>query len=474
MADNPVIFWFRQDLRLTDSPALVEAVESGAPIIPLYILDDATPETWSMGGASRWWLHRSLESLGKSLEKIGARLLLRRGRAAEIIPQLTEEIEASAVFWNRCYEPYAIARDTRIKKSLTDRGADARSCNASLLFEPWEIATRSGGPYKVFTPFWRACLNAAPRPEPVPAPESLAAPEARPAGDRLEDWKLLPTNPDWAKEFRDDWTPGEAGAQARLADFLEHRLTGYADGRDRPDRSQTSRLSPHLHFGEIGPRQLWHAVDRGRPESDKFLSEIGWREFCHHLLFHCPSMPSDNLRPAFDSFPWREDPAGLRTWQRGMTGYPIVDAGMRELWRTGWMHNRVRMIAASFLIKDLLIDWREGERWFWNTLVDADLANNAAGWQWVAGSGADAAPFFRIFNPVAQGEKFDPDGAYVRRYVPEIADLPDRWIHRPWEAPEAVLSEAGIQLGTTYPMPVVDHKTARRRALDAFREIKSD
>ena len=474
MADTPVLVWFRQDLRLTDNPALSVASAIGAPIIPLYVLDDETPGNLRMGGASRWWLDHSLVALDTSLRQIGSELVLRRGAAERELARLLEETGARSVYWNRCYEPFAVARDTRIKQFLSDKGIDVHSFNAALLFEPWEIETKAGDPYKVFTPFWRACLNAPPRPDPLPPPAELICPDEFPKGDRLKDWDLSPTQPNWAAEFEDEWYPGEDAALALLDDFLERRVTDYATGRDRPDKRLTSRLSPYLHFGEIGPRQIWHAVDRKQPGADKFLSEIGWREFCYHLLSHFPSIPAENLRPAFDDFPWRDDPDGLRAWQQGKTGYPIVDAGMRELWRTGWMHNRVRMISASFLIKDLLIDWRLGEAWFRDTLVDADLANNACGWQWVAGSGADAAPFFRIFNPVTQGQKFDPDGVYVRRFVPEIASLPDKWIHRPWDAPDQVLTEAGVILNDTYPAPIVDHASARTRALEAFKSIKSD
>tara|TARA_R110000787_G_scaffold3947_11_gene15392 strand:- start:543 stop:1967 length:1425 start_codon:yes stop_codon:yes gene_type:complete len=473
MPVQPIIVWFRQDLRLTDNPALVQAAAADAPVIPLYVLDDRTQGQWGIRGAARWWLHRSLQSLDASLRDMGSSLLLRHGDAGQVIPRLVEETGATAVYWNRCYEPRVIARDSRIKESLGATGMEAKSFNAALLFEPWTIETKTGGPYKVFTPFWRACSSGAPPAEQVDAPKALTPSDPMPPGDTLDDWRLLPTSPDWAEEFGEHWTPGERGAQKSLDAFLTDRMASYPEGRDRPAEVLTSRLSPHLHFGEIGPRQIWQAIDRRKTGAEKFLAEIGWREFAHHLLYHFPAIPEENLRPAFDDFPWRDDADGLKAWQRGRTGYPIVDAGMRQLWRTGWMHNRVRMIAASFLIKDLLIDWREGEKWFWDTLVDADLANNAAGWQWVAGSGADAAPFFRIFNPVTQGEKFDPAGAYVRKFVPEIAALPDKWIHHPWDAPDDVLESAGITPGETYPHPIVDHKAARQRALTAFKAIRT-
>ncbi len=473
----PVLLWFRQDLRLADNPALNAAVALGRPVIPLYILGNDEP---ALGGASRWWLHRSLAALEKSLATHGQRLILRRGPAAAVLTSLIGETRADTIHWNRCYEPHAVARDTALKATLAARGVAVHSHNAALLFEPWAIRTKEGHPFRVFTPFWRACLASQEPPRPEPAPARIPKPDQWPHSDALDDWDLLPTNPDWAGGLRTSWTPGEAGAASRVSVFLDEALNGYARDRDRPDLAATSRLSPHLHFGEISPRALWHAV-RMRAEAksavardaEKFLSELAWREFSHHLLFHIPELPERNLRADFDRFPWRDDPNGFRAWTRGETGYPIVDAGMRELWTTGWMHNRVRMIAASFLVKDLLIDWREGAAWFWDTLVDADRANNSASWQWVAGCGADAAPYFRIFNPVLQGEKFDPEGAYVRRWRPELAKLTARWIHRPFEAPAAVLDGAGVRLGANYPAPIVEHGSARARALAAFDTIKA-
>jgi deoxyribodipyrimidine photo-lyase len=458
---RPALVWFRQDLRLDDNPALAAAAADGKPVICTYILDDEPPGPWRMGGASRWWLHLSLQALARRLESNGGALILRRGRAEAALTALIEETGADAVFWNRCYEPFAVARDTSLKSRLQKKSLRVESFNASLLFEPWMVTTREGNPFRVFTPFWRA-LRALPEPaKPMP----FAKPRFGEASgsERLEDWKLLPTKPDWAGGMRARWTPGEAGAQARLDAFLG-RIEDYAQRRDRPDIEATSRLSPHLHFGEISPRQIWHAA-RG---ADKFLSEIAWREFAHHLLFHNPELPEAPLDKRFERFPWRRDDVALRAWQRGRTGIPIVDAGMRELWQTGWMHNRVRMIVASFLIKHLGIHWREGEAWFWDTLVDADLANNSASWQWVAGSGADAAPFFRIFNPVLQGEKFDPGGTYVRRYVPELAAVPDRYVHKPWEAPVDIRAEI-----KDYPEPLVDLKAGRERALAAFHSLKT-
>jgi deoxyribodipyrimidine photo-lyase len=467
MSRSPLLVWFRQDLRLADNPALREAVASAAPIIPVYILDDETPGTWKPGGASRWWLHHSLTSLARDLEACGARLILRRGKAEKVLDALLAETGASGVYWNRCYEPFAIARDKKLKADLEAKGLAARSFNASLLFEPLTVLSKSGTPFRVFTPFWKACLAADAPALPTPAPKKLEAPSAWPKSDALASWQLLPTKPDWAGGF-DVWSPGEAGGQKRLARFVDEALDRYADQRDRPDVEATSRLSPHLHFGEISPRQCFHAGAR----SAKFQAELGWREFSYHLLFSQPDLPEESLRADFRDFPWYEDAAMLRTWKKGRTGYPIVDAGMRELWQTGWMHNRVRMIAASFLVKHLLQPWRAGEDWFWDTLVDADLASNAASWQWVAGCGADAAPYFRIFSPILQGAKFDPEGKYVRRFVPELATLPTQYLFAPWEAPADVLKRAGVELGVTYPKPIVDHADARARALAAFQSLK--
>ena len=480
LVDHPVIVWFRQDLRLSDNPALAAAAADGRPLLPVYILDDETPAGWRPGAASRWWLHGSLERLSADLSALGAPLLLLRGNAEAVLPDLLRTTGATAVYWNRCYEPYAVERDSCIKTDLKSMGVEADSFNASLLFEPWEVRSQSGGRYRAFTPFWKACLRLSEPAAPLPAPTRIRGCDGVPAGESLADWRLRPSTPDWAGGLRASWTPGEAGARRRLQEFVDGALAGYASARDVPAVDATSRLSPHLHFGEIGPRAVWHAVVHRAAEdatvaqggaTAKFLSEIGWREFSYHLLFNFPALPDRNLRTEFDGFPWHDDSAHVRAWQRGRTGYPIVDAGMRQLWHTGWMHNRVRMVVASFLIKDLLIDWRVGEAWFWDTLVDADLANNAASWQWVAGSGADAAPYFRIFNPVLQGERFDPDGAYVRRWVPELSALPNSHIHRPWTASEAMLLQSDVKLGETYPNRIVDHGMARDRALAAYKTI---
>lgn len=428
-----------------------------------------------MGGASRWWLHGSLSALRKQLKDKGGDLVLRKGAADVALQKIIEETGAGAVVWNRCYEPFSIARDKALKKSLTGRGVEVESFNGSLLYEPWEVKTKSGGSYHVFTPFWRAVRDL-PSPEaPHPVPREISFCRSALATDKLADWKLLPhkPEPDWAAGLREMWTPGENAARAALSAFVHH-LNDYPDGRDRPDGDYTSRLSPHLHWGEISPRQIWHAVSTHQGHgAEKFLSEIGWREFSYHLLFHNPHLPETPLRKEFAKMHWRRDEKTFRAWTSGQTGIPIVDAGMRQLWQTGWMHNRVRMIAASLLVKHLLIHWRHGEEWFWDTLVDADLANNSENWQWIAGCGADAAPFFRIFNPVLQGEKFDPGGDYVRRYVPELDHMPKSHIHKPWQASEMMLAEAGVALGKNYPKPIVDLDEGRKCALAAFKELRS-
>lgn len=476
---SPAILWFRQDLRIIDNPALSAAVASGRPIVPIYILDEETPDIRAHGGASRWWLHQSLESLRADLRAKGLTLVLRKGSARHVIADVVSQSGAHAVYWNRCYEPGAVARDTAIKDALKVDGLDVGSFNGSLLMEPWQIETGQGGPYKVFTPFWRRLRELYDLPDVAELPESLTPGPALDS-DALADWTLCPTAPDWAGGLRETWNVGETAARERLHAFLDGPVADYPEDRDRPDRAGTSCLSPHLHWGEIGPDQVWRAasllLDEGGARAkgaESLLRELAWRDFNHHLLFHFPEIATRNWKPVFDGFPWHDNPEGLAAWQRGQTGFPIVDAGMRELWHTGFMHNRVRMIVGSFLIKDLLVDWREGESWFWDTLVDADLANNAGNWQWVAGSGADASPFFRIFNPMSQGEKFDPEGKYVRRWVPELAEMPSKFLHRPWEAAGEVLASAGVSLGETYPEPLVDHALARTRALEAYKEIKS-
>ncbi|MEO0971946.1 MAG: deoxyribodipyrimidine photo-lyase [Pseudomonadota bacterium] len=476
-SEAPIIVWFRDDLRLTDQPALQAAARSGRPVVAVYVLDDQTPGDWVLGGASRWWLHHSLQALAASLHALGVTLVLRRGRFFDCLKALVEETGASALHCCRGYEPWVVALEERLHEQLSPLNVAVKRYPGRLLFEPGRITTGSGDTYKVFTPFWRACLRADPPKPPQAAPEQLEAFVPTPASESLDDWALLPTKPDWSTGFDPHWTPGEAGAMAALERFLESALDDYHEARDVPGERGTSRLSPHLRFGEISPRQVWQLVANevggaiSDPRAEAYLRELGWRDFNSHLLHAFPTIGESAFKPQYDAFPWRDDAEGLRAWQRGQTGYPIVDAGMRELWQTGWMHNRVRMIVGSFLVKHLLLPWRDGEDWFWDTLVDADLANNAGGWQWAAGSGADAAPYFRIFNPTLQGKKFDAKGTYVRHWVPEVAALPDKYLHEPVAAPAKVMEELGLVLGRDYPAPIVPHKLARERALAALKHV---
>ncbi|MEZ4647269.1 MAG: deoxyribodipyrimidine photo-lyase [Candidatus Eisenbacteria bacterium] len=480
MAEGASIVWFRQDLRLADNPALRAAIDRGAPTICLYVLDDAGEGEWAAGGASRWWLHHSLGVLGEELAKLGQTLVFREGRSDEVLTELVGRHGVDAVFWNRRYEPTTIRRDTAIKSSLKERGVDVQSFRAGVLFEPNSYATQSGDPYKVFTPFWNQIVKRDDPAPPLPRPRKLPTPVEGVASSELADLALLPTI-SWDEGFYEEWTPGELGARDALRKFGDECVGAYAADRDYPAVEGTSRLSPHLHFGEVSPTQVWHEIrDRQRELRGKasesatgFLRQIVWREFAHQLLYYYPETPEKPLREAFAQFPWRKDAKALAAWKKGRTGYPIVDAGMRELWHTGWMHNRVRMIVGSFLVKHLLLHWHHGAAWFWDTLVDADLANNTLGWQWISGCGADAAPYFRVFNPILQGAKFDPDGEYVRKWVPELAGLPNDVLHEPWNASADVLEEAGVVLGTTYPKPIVDHKVGRTRALDAYAKLKA-
>lgn len=438
-------------------------------MLPLFIWDPESAGIWRDGAAVRWWLHHSLTELNHALERLGNRLIIRAGDSASVISALAAEIGADTIFCNRHEEPWARAQETKIADRLRHEGRQLESGNAGLLFAIGSITNQSGLPFRVFTPFWRAYLAGPPPALPLAAPDHLPAPLKAVTSLAIADLDLLPKKPDWAGGLRDQWQPGAEAAQARLDNFVNTALDNYAKERDRPDLPATSALSPHLRFGEISPRQIFHHVRRSAPPShaaDKFLAELGWREFSYHLLGQFPDLPERPLRPEFALFPWQDNETHLNAWQRGQTGFPIVDAGMRQLWQTGWMHNRVRMVVASFLVKNLLIPWQQGEAWFWDTLVDADLASNSASWQWVAGCGADAAPFFRIFNPVLQGEKFDPSGAYVRQYCPELAKLPDRYLHRPWEAPPLER-----MLAKNYPPPMVDLAATRDRALAAFKTI---
>lgn len=467
MTTKPSIVWLRQDLRFTDQPALQAAIEKGGPVIPLYIWSPEEEGEWAAGGASLWWLHHSLSSLQNEF----GNLILRSGSYLDSLVDLTELAGADAVYANRRFEPFAMEKDADIKNELHARGIKFQLFNGSLLYEPHAILTKQHKPYQVFTPFWKACQEFGEPPTPIKKPTNILAYKGKLKSDDLKSWNLLPKIP-WDKGLEETWKPGTLGALEHLEFAIKKVVNEYAQTRDIPSLLGTSRLSPYLHFGEISPKMIWHAVKKIGGED--FLRQLGWREFAYYLLYHFPQTPDENLRSSFNAFPWDQNLTGLHAWQKGMTGYPIVDAGMRQLWKTGWMHNRVRMIVGSFLVKDLLIDWREGARWFWDTLVDADLANNTLGWQWVGGCGADAAPYFRIFNPILQGEKFDPDGTYVRQWVPELKLLPKKWIHKPWEASEEILIEANVFLGKNYPLPMIDHKEARKAALQAFKKIKDE
>jgi deoxyribodipyrimidine photo-lyase len=460
------LVWFRQDLRLTDNPAFVEACTHHAVVIPLYIHDEKSA---LLGGAQAWWLHHSLTALRKSLEKQGLSFVLRSANSLETILELVKEFFVEAVYWNRCYEPQAIARDKKIKASLLEKGIVVHSSNGSLFHEPWTIKNKSNDFYKVFTPYWKHCRQALHAPEPfclIQHPQGIAI-----QSDGLEEWKLLPRL-NWASQFSAYWTPGEKGAQEKLQEFIARGLKGYKEDRNFPAKNATSRLSPHLHFGEISPWAILRTIELAKQDpncdltsAEHFLSEMGWREFSVYLLYHFPKLDSDNFKNAFDAMPWENNQEYFIRWKKGLTGYPLIDAGMRELWSTGYMHNRVRMVVASFLTKGLFIDWRLGADWFLDTLLDADLANNSASWQWVAGSGVDAAPYFRIFNPVLQSQKFDPEGEYIRKWVPELAFCSPKSIHEPWASPHT---------GTlSYPKPMVSHQESRAMALHYYKQIQN-
>ncbi|MEP9350333.1 deoxyribodipyrimidine photo-lyase [Xanthobacter sp. KR7-225] len=477
-SDTPALLWLRDDLRLADNPALTYAARGERPLAALFVLDEDSPGIRPLGGAARWWLAGSLRALGAELARQGVPLILRRGPAARVVGEVASQIGAGLIAFNG----RAGAAEARVDRAVAERlKSEAREVareQAHLLHPPGTVASAAGRMPRTFSAFHRAALKR-PISPPLPAPKHLRGLAISVASEALDEWALEPSAPDWAGGLRAAWTPGERAAQERLNAFIAQGLDGYAEGRDRPDLAHVSRLSPHLRFGEISPRQLMFAIrhaaaDGAVPARDaaKFEAELYWREFSHHLLAEQADIARSNIQSGFDEFPWREAPGELKAWKRGRTGYPIVDAGMRQLWQTGWMHNRVRMVVASFLSKHLLMDWRAGETWFWDTLVDADPANNPANWQWVAGSGLDAAPYFRIFNPVLQGEKFDPLGAYVRAFVPEIRALPAPFIHRPWTADAATLAAAGVRLGATYPKPIVEHGAARERALRALQSTR--
>ena len=466
------LVWFRSDLRLADHRPLNAACANAEHVLAVYVHDAAAAGRWTPGGAALWWLHHSLQSLGEAIAKAGGTLVLRRGDAAAIIAELAHAAGADQVHCGATHEPWLRALDAKVADRLRQDGIALLHHRTATLFDLDDIRTREGGLYGVYTPFARTC-RALPDPEPpLPAPRHIAAPGGDWGSEALEDWRLLPTRPDWAAGLRATWQPGETGAHARLARFLRHHLDGYGDSRNIPgDEDGTSMLSPHLRWGELSAVQVWHAARKAPPAAGlgTFQGELLWHEFAAYLLANHPTLPEQPLRDAFANLPWRRDPKALRAWQQGRTGLPIVDAGMRQLWQVGWMHNRVRMITASLLCKHLLLPWQTGEDWFWDTLVDGDLATNSASWQWVAGCGTDAQPFFRIFNPVTQSKKFDAEGTYIRRWVPELARLPNRYLHAPWEAPSAALTQAGIALGRDYPRPIVSLAEGRDRALAAFR-----
>jgi len=471
------LVWLRRDLRLEDNPALCQAAREFARVVPVLVLAPGEESPWEPGAASRWWLHRSLESLDADLRRRGSALVIRRGPTIEALCRLVEETGAEAVYWNRLYEPALIDQSQRVHDALRTRGVRTRSFNAALLLEPWENTRANGAPYRVFTPFYKSSLSRLAALSVEPAPRSLRLRHG--IGSLPVDQLGLLPRTSWYGGLETTWMPGEPGAHRMLSNFLDRAAGKYEQHRDLPSEDGTSRLSPHLHFGEIGPRQVWLALEQlragdehapGSSHIDAFQRQLIWRELTHHLLYYVPQTPDRPLNEKYEDFPWTDDETGLAAWQRGETGIPWVDAGMRQLWATGWMHNRVRMAVASLLTKNLGIHWLEGARWFWDTLVDADLASNAFGWQWTAGCGADAAPYFRIFNPVLQGQRFDPDGAYVRRWLPALSRLPARYVHIPWAAPAGVLEQAGLKLGEDYPGPILDLAATRASALDRLRE----
>jgi len=460
------LVWFKKDLRLSDNLALSYAARNHKDILPVYIYD----EKLNIGGAQKLWLHHSLTQLSDALND---GLVLKKGPPEKVIFQLIKDHNINAVYWNRGYTPYEMDRDAKIKEALKEKDIEVKSFDGYLLFEPHKIKNKQGSFFKVFTPFYKSCLEHPDPRDPIDKPKEINFAKAE--TESLDDWNLIPSNLNWPKSIVDEWQPGEDGAKKRLTNFINARIHKYGKGRDFPASDLTSMLSPHLHFGEISPYQIWQTAkkaDAPQAEINKFLSEICWREFSYHLLYHFPELAKKNWNPKFDKFPWDNDKKLLKKWQKGLTGYPIVDAGMRQLWATGYMHNRVRMIVASFLTKDLFVHWKYGAAWFWDTLVDADLASNSASWQWVAGCGADASPYFRVFNPTLQSKKFDTDGDYIKKWCPELSKLESKYIHAPWEAPNEALEKAGITLDDTYPKPIVDHSKAREKALGIYQQIK--
>ncbi len=475
LAKNINVMWFRQDLRLADNPALTNALEDGKTL-PIFILDNVNSKEHVNGAASKWWLHHSLIKLNKSLKN---KLCIFIGNPMDILNEIHKQYEISNIFWNRCYEPWRVKRDKKIKKYFNDQNVNVNTFNGSLLWEPWNISKKDGTPYKVFTPYYRkGCLNSDKPRMPLPAPNLSNLISIDNHDLKIEDLELMPQH-NWYNKMISLWSPGEEGAHSKIEEFISNGLNNYKEGRNFPSNQNVSQLSPHLHFGEVSPNQVWYRAKTKegklgiKKDLDHFLSELGWREFSFNLLYHFPFLPKENLQKKFDNFPWDNDKDKLKKWQKGLTGYPIVDAGMQELWQTGYMHNRLRMVVGSFLVKNLLLHWHHGERWFWDCLIDADLASNSAGWQWIAGSGADAAPYFRIFNPITQGQKFDPDGKYTRKYLPALNDMPDKFLFNPWEAPEDVLRSAGVKLGENYPLPIVEIGSSRQKALEAFATTKT-
>ena len=470
------IHWFRDDLRLADNPALFEALAAGR-VLPVFVLDESSQKFCALGSASKWWLHEALGSLNESLN---GRLLLSKGDPKKLIPELAKTHGAKAVFWNRRYEPDEKPIDEVVSEELSAQGVETHVFNGALLWEPWDVLKGDGTPYRVFTPFFRrGCLSRSPPDEPVGFPSSLCWAEKIKSPVSLTELNLLPEH-DWYQGLRKKWTVSEQQAQIALDTFLEEKLPEYGEHRDFPASAGTSNLSPYIRWGQVSIHRVYEKLrtkmlsqEMGE-NGDRYFSQLAWREFGHNLLYHFPELPDQNMQKKFDGFPWVEDNRLLEGWKAGMTGIPFVDAAMRELWQTGFMHNRLRMVVGSFLVKNLLIDWRRGRDWFWDCLVDADLANNSMGWQWIAGCGVDAAPYFRVFNPVLQGKKFDPQGSYTRHFVPELEKLPEKYLFSPWEAPESILREAGVILGETYPRPLVDLKRSRVRALEAYTSIRGD